>query len=181
VIPRVREGFIQRRTRLAAFMADQTPWGPGRVDTFNPYKLVQMQTRYKALGASELHGASDFPAIFNQGPREGMELHWDGNNKSLDERNLSAALGAGVTVESVDHNAIERVRDWLKDLKPPASPHKVDAAAVERGKAVYMRNCAACHGWQDKTDYVFKGERLGKVTPNTDLNADAERNSEIAA
>ncbi|HWP15598.1 MAG TPA: hypothetical protein VNM46_08230, partial [Xanthobacteraceae bacterium] len=58
VIPRVREGFIQRRTRLAAFMADQTPWGPGRVDTFNPYKLVQMQTRYKALGASELHGAS---------------------------------------------------------------------------------------------------------------------------
>ena len=43
VIPRVREGFIQRRTRLAAFMADQKPWGPGRVDTFNPYKLVQMQ------------------------------------------------------------------------------------------------------------------------------------------
>ena len=98
VIPRVREGFIQRRTRLAAFMADQKPWGPGRVDTFNPYKLVQMQVRNDALGAAERYGASDFPAIFNQGPREGMELHWDGNNKSLDERNLSAALGAGVTV-----------------------------------------------------------------------------------
>jgi len=94
-----------------------------------------MQTRYRALGASELHGASDFPAIFNQRPREGMELHWDGNNKSLAERNLSAALGAGVTVESVDHNAIERVAEWLQDLKPPASQHKVDAAAAERGKA----------------------------------------------
>ncbi len=155
VIPRVREGFIQRRTRLAAFMAKQEPWGPGRVDTFNPYKLVQMQIRNDALGAAERYGASDFPAIFNQGPREGMELHWDGNNKSLAERNLSAALGAGVTVKSVDHTAIERVAEWLKDLKPPPSPHKIDAAAAERGKSLYMRHCAACHGWQEKTGYVF--------------------------
>jgi hypothetical protein len=175
VIPRVREGFIQRRTRLAAFIAAQKPWGPGRVDTFNPYKLVQMQTRYEALGASELHGASDFPAIFNQGPREGMELHWDGNNKSLDERNLSAALGAGVTVKSVKHDAIERVADWLKDLKPPASPHKVEAAATERGKALYMRSCAACHGWQNDDRYVFEGQHLGKVTPNSELKADSGR------
>ena len=175
VIPRVREGFIQRRTRLAAFIAEQNPWGPGRVDTFNPYKLVQMQTRYKALGASELHGASDFPAIFNQAPREGMELHWDGNNKSLAERNLSAALGAGVTVKSVDHKAIERVADWLQTLKPPESPHKVDAAASERGKALYIRDCAACHGWQNQDRYVFEGQHLGKVTPNTELKVDPGR------
>jgi hypothetical protein len=46
---------------------------------------------------------------------------------------------------------------------------------TERGRALYMRDCAACHGWQDKTDYVFKGDRLGKVTPNIDLKADAGR------
>src|SRR5262249_6906223 len=40
VIPRVREGFIQRRSRLEPFLAEQAAWGPGRVDTFNPYKLV---------------------------------------------------------------------------------------------------------------------------------------------
>jgi mono/diheme cytochrome c family protein len=175
VIPRVREGFIQRRSRLAKFMADQKPWGPGRVDTFNPYKLVQMQTMYGALAESERYGASDFPSIFDQRPREGMELHWDGNNKSLAERNLSAALGAGVTVESVDHNAIERVADWLLDLKPPSSPHKVDATAAERGKTIYMRDCAACHGYQDRDKYEFKGERLGKVTPNANLGADPGR------
>ena len=132
VIPRVREGFIQRRTRLAAFMAEQKPWGPGRVDTFNPYKLVQMQVRNDALGAAERYGASDFPAIFNQGPREGMELHWDGNNKSLDERNLSAALGAGVTVKSVDHKAIERVRDWLEGPEAAAKPAQ---GRCRRGRA----------------------------------------------
>ena len=175
VIPRVREGFIQRRSRLAAFMADQKPWGPGRVDTFNPYKLVQMQTMYPALGAGERYGASDLPSIFNQRPRKDMELHWDGNNKSLAERNLSAALGAGVTVESADHAAIERVAEWLQDLKAPPSPHKPDAAAAERGKAIYMRDCASCHGHQEKTDYVFKGDRLGKVTPNADLGADPGR------
>jgi mono/diheme cytochrome c family protein len=175
VIPRVREGFIQRRSRLAAFMADQKPWGPGRVDTFNPYKLVQMQTEYGALSPFELNGASDFPSIFNQAPREGMELHWDGNNKSLAERNLSAALGAGVTVESVDHKAIERVAAWLENLKPPPSPHKVDAGVAERGRALYMRECAACHGYQDKADYVFTGARLGKVTPNANLNVDPGR------
>ena len=175
VIPRVREGFVQRRSRLAAFMADQKPWGPGRVDTFNPYKLVQMETRYAGLAPSELHGASDFPSIFNQKPRIDMELHWDGNNKSLAERNLSAALGAGVTVESVDHAAIERVAKWLQDLKPPASPHKVDAAAAERGKSLYMSHCAACHGHQEKADYVFKADKIGKVTPNTELKVDAGR------
>jgi mono/diheme cytochrome c family protein len=175
VIPRVREGFIQRRSRLAAFMADQKPWGPGRVDTFNPYKLVQMQTRYAALAPNELHGASDFPSIFNQKPRIDMELHWDGNNKSLDERNLSAALGAGVTVESVDHASIERVAAWLQNLKPPASPHKVDTAAAERGKSLYMSHCAACHGHQEKADYDFKGDKIGKVTPNGELKVDAGR------
>ena len=109
------------------------------------------------------------------GARKDMELHWDGNNKSLAERNLSAALGAGVTVKSVDHEAIERVAAWLGNLKPPPSPHKPDAAAVEKGRAIYMRDCAACHGYQDKADYVFKGDRLGKVTPNADLKADPGR------
>jgi len=175
VIPRVREGFIQRRSRLAAFMADQKPWGPGRVDTFNPYKLVQMQTKYAALSPFELQGASDFPSIFNQADRKDMELHWDGNNRSLAERNLSAALGAGVTVESVDHESIERVAAWLGNLKPPPSPHRPDAAAAEKGRAIYMRECAACHGYQDKADYVFKGDRIGKVTPNADLKADPGR------
>jgi hypothetical protein len=61
VIPRVREGFIQRRSRLAPFLAEQAAWGPGRVDTFNPYKLVQMRMPLGAIAPPERHGASDFP------------------------------------------------------------------------------------------------------------------------
>jgi len=175
IIPRVREGFIERRSRLAAFMNDQAAWGPGRVDTFNPYKLVQFQMGYAALTPGERYGASDFPSIFNQRPREGMNLHWDGNNDSLDERNLSAALGAGVTVKTADIAAIKRVAAWILDLPAPPSPHKPDPAAIARGKPIYMRDCAACHGYRDESGYKFEGTNLGKVLPNDNLGADPGR------
>ncbi|MGA7490530.1 MAG: cytochrome c [Xanthobacteraceae bacterium] len=175
VIPRVREGFIQRRSRLAPFLAEQAAWGPGRVDTFNPYKLVQMRMPLGTIAPAERHGASDFPSIFYQKPREGMQLHWDGNNSSLAERNLSAALGAGVTPDTVDHAAIERVAAWLGDLRPPVSPHQVDAVAATRGRALYMNACAACHGYQDRDRYVFEGANLGKVDPNGKLGTDPGR------
>jgi cytochrome c553 len=104
-----------------------------------------------------------------------MNLHWDGNNASLSERNLSAAIGAGVTVESVDHDAIERVADWLGDLKPPASPHRPDPAAVERGKAIYLIGCASCHGYQGDGVYVFEGQNIGQVEPIANLGTDRAR------
>ena len=175
VIPRVREGFIQRRSRLAPFLAEQAAWGPGRVDTFNPYKLIQADMPLSALAPAERIGTADFPAIFHQGPREGMHLHWDGNNTSLAERNLSAALGAGVTAETADHETIDRIAKWLLDLRPPPSPHRPDAGAVARGKAVYMRECAGCHGHQEAQDYVFTGATIGQVEPNDRLATDPHR------
>jgi hypothetical protein len=104
-----------------------------------------------------------------------MHLHWDGNNTSLQERNLSAAIGAGVTPETVDLHAIAKVATWLGDLKPPPSPHQVDAAAAQRGRALYMTNCAGCHGYQDGSNYVFQGAMLGQVDPNSRLGADPGR------
>ena len=56
-----------------------------------------------------------------------MQLHWDGNNSSVDERNLSAALGAGVTPVTVDHTASKAVRDWIWTLPPPKYPYAIDA------------------------------------------------------
>ena len=62
-----------------------------------------------------------------------MHLHWDGDNDSVDERNLSAALGAGVTPVTVDHAAIRRVRDWIWTLPPPAYPYPIDKTLAARG------------------------------------------------
>ena len=118
IIPTLREGLLERRTRLFPLLGQQPPWGPGRVDTFNPYKLIQANIPLASLQQSELIGIADFPSIFNQAPREGMHLHWDGDNTSLAERNLSAAIGAGVTPDLVDFDAIDRVARWVKTAKP---------------------------------------------------------------
>ena len=63
-----------------------------------------------------------------------MHLHWDGDNDSVDERNLSAALGAGVTPVTVDHANLKRVRDWIWTLPPPTYPYPVDQALAAAGR-----------------------------------------------
>ncbi|WP_439576730.1 c-type cytochrome [Elioraea sp.] len=180
VLPRVRGELLLRRIRLDPLLAVQPFWGPGRVDTFNPYKLIQFSLPFSALDPGERIGTADFPSIFLQRPREGMQLHWDGNNTSLHERNLSAAVGAGLdlaTATAADRAAIRRVARWLLDLRPPPSPMRdsVDAAAVARGRDTYMRDCASCHGYQDGERYVFEGERLGHVEPIERIGTDRAR------
>jgi hypothetical protein len=177
VIPRVLRGLKRTRDSLGAIMAQQVAWGPGRVDTFNPYKAIQFGMRLEDLDPSERHGVADLPSIFQQGPRgeQEMELHWDGDNASLQERNLSAAIGAGVTERTVDHVAIERVAEWLRDLHPPHSPYRVDNARAAEGRGIYMRDCADCHGYQDAEGYVFSGRDLGRVTPIEEIRTDRGR------
>ncbi len=156
-----------------------TNWGPGRVDTFNPYKLINFAVEADCLAPEERVGVSDFPAIFAQGPRarQGMHLHWDGNNASLSERNLSAALGAGVNERTVDHASLARLVGWLADLEPPASPYinHLDQAAVERGRRLYMAECATCHGHQGDKGYVYRGARLGQIEPISYVATDRGR------
>ena len=116
-----------RRSRLLPLLTRQPPWGPGRVDTFNPYKLIQAGIPFDSLDAAELYGAADFPPIFNQRPREGMHLHWDGNNTSLAERNLSAALGAGVTPPRSTAAAMTQ-----SSASPPGSANCIRRRALTR-------------------------------------------------
>ena len=131
---RLKLQTLELKNRIDPILRDELPrWGRGRVDTFNPYKAIQFNWDLDRLPDSELIGASDFPSLWNQAPREGMQLHWDGDNDSVDERNLSAGLGAGITPVTVDHAGLKRVRDWTWTLRPPAYPYAIDAALAARG------------------------------------------------
>jgi hypothetical protein len=180
----MRLGFVDRlkietlrlRNRISPLLGDKVPrWGRGRVDTFNPYKAIQFNWRLDQLPHSELIGASDFPSLWNQQPREGLQLHWDGDNDSVDERNLSAGLGAGITPVTVDHELLKRVRDWIWTLPPPKYPYAVDAALAARGSAIYQRDCLACHGDHRFRAGVRAGDRLGKVEPIEQVATDRHR------
>jgi hypothetical protein len=104
-----------------------------------------------------------------------MHLHWDGDNDSVDERNLSAALGAGVTPVTVDHDNLKRVRDWIWTLPPPAYPYPIDSALAARGAGLYQTHCTDCHADHRFRDGVKTGSRVGQVEPIDRIGTDRHR------
>ena len=178
LIDRLKLQTLELRNRIAPILGNGVPrWGRGRVDTFNPYKAIQFNWQLDRLPHEELIGASDFPSLWNQKPREGMHLHWDGDNDSVDERNLSAALGAGVTPVTVDHDGIRRVRDWIWTLPPPKYPYAIDAARAARGATLYQQHCVMCHADQRFRDGIRAPEatRVGLIEDIDRIRTDRHR------
>jgi hypothetical protein len=176
LIPRTREQTLVLQQRLALLMGHELPsWGPGRVDTFNPYKGLQFNWPLDRLPRMELIASSDFPSLWNQAPRATMHLHWDGNNDSLDERTLSASLGAGVTPVTVDHPRLEVIRDWVKTLPPPPYPYAIDRTLAARGQELYRTYCLDCHADHRFKDGVIEGTRVGTVDPIEAIGTDPQR------
>ena len=168
----MRERLLTLRDRLE-FIKQQPEWGPGRVDTFNPLK-VYFSFPPEQLSPQEIIGTTDFPSIWNQGQRESlkMNLHWDGNNVSLEERNRSAAMGTGITPPTGDRRSLQRVADWLRKLDAPPYPFKIDKNLAGQGAAIYKNYCAGCHGADGKD---FRGELAGKVVPISEIATDTRR------
>jgi mono/diheme cytochrome c family protein len=162
-IPLTREALIEQGNRLS-FINNRPDWGPGRVDTFNPYKAIQF---HWPMEHDDSIGTSDYPSVWNQRPREGMQLHWDGNNTSVDERNKSAALGAGVTPSTIDLDRLKRIEDWLLDFKAPGYPYSINESLATKGEPIYKQHCASCHD--------FGAELVGRVTPIDKIGTDPHR------
>jgi hypothetical protein len=164
-IYQTRDALIRQGEQLA--LLRQHRWGPGRVDTFNPYKALKFDFPMEKLPPDELLGAADLPSIWNQAPREGMHLHWDGNNTSVQERNKSAALGAGVTPTTIDLPRVKRIEDWLLKLPAPGYPFPINQTLAAKGEPIYQQRCAACH--------AFGGATVGTVVPIDQIGTDRRR------
>jgi hypothetical protein len=126
----------------------------------------------------ELTGNADFPSVWNQRARKGMWLHWDGNNCSVDERNLSAGFGTGATPATIDRELVLRTADWLwEDAQPPAFPReRIDETRLAEGERVYGEYCQSCHGTREAPFRDAAGETLvGTVTPIEDIGTDRWR------
>jgi len=155
---------------------EQQPWGPGRVDTFNSAKVI-FNFPMHLLDPKEFDAPADFPSIWLQRPRReprAMELHWDGNNTDMTERNKSAAFGTGTTPPTIDLPRIKRVEDWILGAEPPAfgKLFPIDQALAARGAPIYKEYCASCHGASGRD---FRGERVGYVTPIAQIGTDRRR------
>lgn len=166
----MRERLLMLAGRFEPLMK-YPEWGPGRVDTFNAAKVI-FNFPVDRLPEREKNAPSDFPSIWLQGPRKGMQLHWDGNNTAVEERNKSAAFGTGTTPPTLDTAAIARIEEWLLTLEPPKYPYAVDQTRAARGQVLYAQRCAACHGVDGRD---FTGKYVGKVTPLARIGTDRRR------
>jgi mono/diheme cytochrome c family protein len=163
IIPKLKEELANLDAGLK-WTAQRPAHGPGRTDAGNPWR--------QKFGLSPLSdnvtGAVDFPPLWNQALRTGAWLHWDGNNNSLTERNLSAALAGGASVGSLDHASIERVAAWSMSAPAPRFPAAINADAAARGRDVYkQQRCGECHD--------ADGMRYGRSTPLAEIGTDPER------
>ena len=167
----MRQRTLLLRQRFA-FMDREPDSGPGRVDTFNPPKVL-LNWRMDNLPTNEWVGLCDFPSVWNQGKRLGMQLHWDGNNTSVEERNRSASFGTGAFPPTLDRASMKRTEDWLyREAKPPPYPYPIDRTLAAKGEPTYQEYCARCHG---KNGSDFSGELVGKVTPIETVKTDRWR------
>jgi hypothetical protein len=177
-IGRRRLLFLRDRFK---FMDREPDAGPGRVDTFNPPKVL-LNFPMDKIPPQEWVGNCDFPSVWNQGKREGMWLHWDGNNNSVEERNRSAAFGTGAIPPTLDRPSMRRMEAYLKDARPPSYPYPINQELAQRGAPLYASHCASCHGASGSD---FRGDRVGQVTPIEQIGTDRHRldsySSELAA
>jgi hypothetical protein len=165
---RATKNAILDRARENAWFHSRPPQGPGRVDTFNPYKVLLK------VPLDDTVGTADLPSLWNQRMRRGMSLHWDGNNDAVEERNKSAAIGAGATPDSLDLASMARIEEWILDLRPPTyPPSRIDRALAATGADAYKQACASCHA----TD----GASIGAVTDIADIKTDAQRLQSFSA
>ena len=161
IVRATRKGILER-ARQNAWFERRPPFGPGRVDTFNPYKVLL------EIPVDDVVGTVDLPSLWNQRMRARMWLHWDGNNDLVEERNKSAAIGAGATPDSLDLESMRRIENWILDLKPPAYPAaRIDKARAEDGRRVWEQACASCHS--------VESPLAGQVTSIAQVGTDSER------
>jgi len=167
----VRDRLLNIRGQLA--FIDSRRWGPGRVDTFNSPKALLGFPMENAPPA-ELLGIADFPSVWFQQGREGMWLHWDGNNNRVAERNLSAAYGTGATPTTLDKEGVLRMAAFLWDeARPLPFPEgKIDTVLAARGAPLYREYCWGCHG---NPRPPFAGETVGQVVPIAVIGTDRFR------
>ncbi|MDT7604263.1 MAG: hypothetical protein QOF61_2260 [Acidobacteriota bacterium] len=171
-VAQMQEGLLLRKAQFDRFLQPtHAPFGPGRVDTFNPYKVNQFSDYYRGYQFSddERFGTVDFPSIWNQQIRHGINLHWDGDNDDVRERNFSAAFGAGATRENVDEASIDRIGAWIEYLPPPPYPFAKtsDPNVVAHGEQIYRQYCYECH--------TIGGKYTGQVTPLQEVQTDEHR------
>ncbi|MDH3694543.1 MAG: di-heme-cytochrome C peroxidase [Gammaproteobacteria bacterium] len=179
--------IVQVLENVGGFSARQPNWGPGRNDTFTNNKVFsfgydwrKQMPDWNKTGEVDPEGIGivDWPSTWLQGLRKTrsdgkpMQLHWDGNNTRVEERNLNASMATSALPPAIDHESIECIEQWLETLEPPAYIFDIDRDLAKQGEPIYGEYCASCHGLSGRN---FEGKYVGFVTPIDEVKTDRYR------
>jgi cytochrome c5 len=172
LVPRIRGQLATLDAKIGVLTTERvTPSGPGRLDTINPGKALEVGWNLEAMLSgsrkAELIATTDFPSAWNLGPRSGFRMHWDGNFGSIDEVLHSALLAVGAKPQTLDQEQFKRVSQYLSNLEPPQFPFRHDEMLAAAGREIFNARCAHCH--------ALEGPDVGKVSSNDMLRVDAHR------
>jgi len=161
VIPQFRQALLEQKQQL--WWMDTVPdWGPGRVDPFNPAKVQLIHQPWDGS-----IGAARMVPLWDWNRRAYFGLHRDGLNTSLTEIFLNSGIGNGATNKTIDLAGLNRLQNWVGDLKPPAYPFPIDRDLAAKGEPVFRDQCADCH--------AFGGAKTGEPIPAAWLVTDRHR------
>jgi hypothetical protein len=170
IIPFLKKSLLRQAEQFKwTGQHERPPWGPGRIDPFNPVKFGMLR-----LADDGTIGNSDMLAVWNLGARDEVRadapLHWDGLNTSVREVVLSSALGDGMTRKNMTNRPKPRCAASLlfctaRNRRRP--PYRPDPAAVNRGHLLYVKLCAQCH--------AVTGARTLTVIPVEEVQTDRRR------
>ena len=149
--------------------------GPGRVDTFNPYKAIQFNWNLDELPPSELIGRLRLPVAVEpgaaRGPAAALGRRQRLGGRAQPQRRPGRGHHAG---DRRSRRAEARARlDWT--LQPPAYPYPVDAALAARGAAVYGQMPVAATATTASATASAAGDRLGQVEDIDRIGTDRHR------
>lgn len=151
------------------YVVASTPGGPGRLDALSAIGTAIFSTDLGVPGNAKKGLAPvDFPYLWDI-----WRFDWVQYNASVRQpmdRNVGEALGVGLQTNFIDPatgqvnpeplrwKTTARIKNlyWMEDaltrLAPPRWPQailgKVDGAEADRGHALFVMNCAACHAVQ---------------------------------
>jgi mono/diheme cytochrome c family protein len=160
IIPQTKKALLEQE-KTYAFMKTRPDWGPGRTD-MDPFKMRVMK-----LPDDGTIGSTDIMAIWDQQARPHFLRHSDGMNTTLVEPVRAAALASGANKDSIDIKGLDRIQNFLMNLRPPKYPFATNPQLTAQGKQIFDRQCASCH--------AFGEEKTGQVIPYKEVGTDPHR------
>ncbi len=165
----------QRAAERAELHARTAGDPPGRVAVIESFAVALRGLANRPVAFAPSVGWSKVPDVI--GYRARTTLSWDASQEGpIDLLVVEADLAAGARVEWLERHPFQgaSLGAYLRQPAPrPAFPGPIDRRLAERGRALFARHCADCHGTYGEGGAVLDYDEV--VVPIADLGTDPAR------